>query len=314
MVEGLTRAGAAHGRAGRLDEAEFHLRRVVSSWPAYPLGALNLASVYLDRLRATDDPEEQARCRRTLEPLLRTAAAGEPVPHPIVHEKLVRLAMARGDDDQARVQLALLRAHADATEEDHAIADELEQWLDGGYRRYDRGSELVMPHLRLAGRPASPDAAARRALGEGCALLEDFAEDHASHWQSRWLLGKAHEALGDQEGALTWLLAAMALEPPNPDVGRELALQQMIAGTHDAAVATSRKALALAPQDPTLMANLALALCLAGQDEEARHWVGRSRELAPGDTITSAVAELIEAVATGARERPERMLPGGRLP
>jgi hypothetical protein len=168
-VGGLQRAGLDAARAGDLDGAEFFFRRVVASWLDFALARLNLASVYLDRVRAAQRagaPDDAIqRLVDVAEAQLGRARRCEPPPPPEADLMLARIWVRRGRLADARALLTPLaddpRARKETVDAAFALLDELD--------------ELESP--RGSAGPASPPTIAhaylRLALPAGWTRAED---------------------------------------------------------------------------------------------------------------------------------------------
>ena len=310
----IERAGATAAQSGDLEAAEFHFRRIASSWVGYGPASMNLASVYMDKLNTQHDPSLTARYRAVVESEMRAAAASDPVPHPFVHRTLAKIYSDRGDDEAALEQIALARAFPDCPQPLLDEVNEIAAFVEGGWFRYERGCDLISEHMHLEGvERGDLLGEGRSQLQEGIDLLEAFAADHPDHWPARFMLGKAWQRRGQTETSAEWFAASYALGPDNPNVGREYGLMLLELGRADDAVTVAREALTLAPEDPTLIGNLATSLILAGGLAEARQTIDRALEVDPNDSINHAVRGLIDDIEAGRRERPTRLLPGGKL-
>ncbi|MEL6348749.1 MAG: hypothetical protein AAFV53_36935 [Myxococcota bacterium] len=317
QVHTLCEQGAHAGRAGRLDEAEFFFRRVSASWTEYSVARMQLGSVYLDRIREEEQGERRPPVLARYEAIalneLLAASSGEPPPIPWVHQKIARILMFRGEMAQARRHLGNARRHPDLTEAEREELDQMEAYIARRGDLYDRGGELISQHMRLLDRPCSNSPNATAALHAGIEMLEAFAALNPTHWQSRWLLGKGHQALERTGEARKWFADCWSLEPEDVNVGREYGETLLVAEEYDAAVAVLRQTLDKKPEDAGLMGNLALGLLLAGADAEALSTIHRARAVDPRDPINQTLEGLIEAVHAGKRPRPRRLLPGGAL-
>jgi tetratricopeptide (TPR) repeat protein len=149
----------------------------------------------------------------------------------------------------------------------------------------------------------------RRRLNKGIALLEQVTATVPDHGVSRWSLGLALRALGDQARALDELRLAYALCPALPDVGREYAGQCFIVGLAEDGLEVSRALTARFPEDVGLQSNLALALLLGGDLAEAQAVAEAAQRREPDDAITRNLVHFIRDVRAGTRARPTR-LPG----
>jgi len=170
-----------------------------------------------------------------------------------------------------------------------------------------RGSDLIDPYMRLAGRPAKKAANAARDLREGIRLLDEALKLYPSNWSALWIQGKAFQALGDHPQAYARFKRSYAIQRNNPDVGRELMLECLEVGRSNEAVDVAREALSKAPKDPGLRANLALALLLAGRLGEASDEASAATHLDPSDAVTKNLVRIIEEVRSGTRPQPHHV-------
>ncbi|MEQ1504011.1 MAG: hypothetical protein ABMB14_17345 [Myxococcota bacterium] len=100
----LTESGLAAARAGKLDEAEYWLRRVACAWPGFSHGRINLASVYLDRLGSAADADVPRLVAEVIDNL-EQALTGDPPPPPVVRVMLGRVLVRSGNADRGRAVL-----------------------------------------------------------------------------------------------------------------------------------------------------------------------------------------------------------------
>lgn len=158
------------------------------------------------------------------------------------------------------------------------------------------------------------DAEMRRRLLRATELLERVLGLRPDNWNAMWALGYAWRQLGDRERAYDAFGRAYALDPPDPDVARELCAECLALGKGVEAVAAARRACELDPGDAGLIANLALSYLIAGQIEAASTTIGTARERDPQDSITENLALLIGAVERHEIEAPTRWPPEGEDP
>jgi hypothetical protein len=121
-VQQFLRSGGGAAQAGDLDTAEFFFRRVVSSWPGFAAGRVNLGSLYLDRVKAAQaaggSPAEVRRLVDVAAAQFEKALACDPPP-----PAQVRLMLARIYARSERGELA--RPHLEAVLDDPAANDAL---------------------------------------------------------------------------------------------------------------------------------------------------------------------------------------------
>lgn len=176
-------------------------------------------------------------------------------------------------------------------------------------RLYQEGSDLISPYMQLVGRdaPSGDSARARDALLRGIDLLSQAVAIDPSNWAAYWIIGKAHQSLGDSEKACEAFGKSYGLHKGNPDVAREYMFECLNLGRARQGIAAARIAVSLKPDDAGLMANLALALLIGGQLDEATEAVSKALALAPDDEISRNLQERIADVQGGRRPQPSKM-------
>ncbi|WP_437294199.1 tetratricopeptide repeat protein [Sorangium sp. So ce426] len=167
--------------------------------------------------------------------------------------------------------------------------------------------DLINPYMTLHGRAAAKDAERAMRLEAGIACLDRALSLVPSNWAALWVRGKAFQALDDHLQAHGSFASAYALQPENPDVGRELVVECLELGKSGDAVTIADRLTKLAPQDAGLRANLALALLLDGQVQRARGVIADARRQDPKDPISRALEERIDQVADGSRRQPRTL-------
>lgn len=123
-VRDLVTAGNEAARRGDLDEAEYHLRRLASSRPGYSIGRVNLASVYLDRLR-TAEGDDVTRYVEMVTSNLEDALLGKPPPPPVVRLTLGRVYVRSGDRERGEPLLRQVIEDPASTDDLRAAARDL---------------------------------------------------------------------------------------------------------------------------------------------------------------------------------------------
>ena len=172
---------------------------------------------------------------------------------------------------------------------------------------YKRGVSLIDPYIIVQDRaPAQSDRRTRELL-VGIACLDRALELAPTNWAAFWLRGKAYQALGDHARSADSFRSAYRIQPQNPDVGRELALEQMELGEFQDALSVGEKLVLAFPNDAGLKANLALSLLLAGQVQRARDTIDDAIRLDPSDAVSRELKRRIEEVAKGLRRRPHSL-------
>jgi Flp pilus assembly protein TadD len=168
---------------------------------------------------------------------------------------------------------------------------------------------IIQPYMIIAGRErkavASDDDRAR--IKEGIALMEEAIKFSPVAWRGLWIIGKAHQALGDKESAYSAFQRAYTLDSTNPDVCREYMHACLATGRGAEAVEAARVGVSRNRQDAGLVANLALALLIGGDLAEAERTCKAAQEMNPEDKITANVLKVISEVRAGKRPRPTRL-------
>ena len=126
-----------------------------------------------------------------------------------------------------------------------------------------------------------------------------------NHWQTNWLIAKVYQAMSENEKALEHFETAVKIEKTNPDLPREASISAMDSGNVKLAVEYSKEAIKREPNDAGLYCNHAVNLMVLGNDEEAKAHIEKAIAMEPNDETNRNVYALINAVATGKRERPK---------
>jgi Flp pilus assembly protein TadD len=302
----LVDAGVAHAREGRLDDAEYHFRRVTNAWWGYPLGHLNLASVYMGRERREAEGTKRHAVLVWLRDVARRHLAtvvdgGSELPTAMVTD-FARL-LALGGDEPGALRL-LDRATPELGESARKQAEQIRE----GRALFTLASELLQGRIRLHGMRATPlDATAREEVGRAIAWLEE-ALARNSNFATAWLLGKAYQTWGDLQRAIHNLEIAHHLTADgNVNGGRELVAALLDAGRARDALPVAREIAERKPNDAGLVCNLALVLLLAGDLQGARVTVARACAMDATDRINMSVRDLVEAIAAGRRPYPRTL-------
>lgn len=172
---------------------------------------------------------------------------------------------------------------------------------------YGRGVDLITPYMILHDEAVKNDADRPARLKAGIACIDRALSMVPSNWAALWVRGKAFQALDDHLQAHGSFASAYALQPENPDVGRELGVECLELGKFAEAVTIAEHLTKVAPQDAGLRANLALALLLDGQVQRAREVIAEARRQDPKDPISKTLEELINQVADGSRRQPKTL-------
>lgn len=125
------------------------------------------------------------------------------------------------------------------------------------------------------------------------------------HWQSMVFMAKSYQALGEHETALDWLVTAANMEKNNHVIYKEASLQSVLLGNIEKAIEYSSEGLRIQPDDPVLLGNHAMNLLIGKRDEQALSTIKRAIEIAPEDQFNQRCLKIISEVLAGKRERPK---------
>ena len=305
----LGREGAAHGEAGRLDEAELAFRRVSNSWPKFAPGRANVAAVYEQRVKAEYEGENRpvvmSRLLNVLQSQARDALKGDALPDvQRVVMMVARAHLQREAEGEARLVVEEGAARPGLTDEEKAGLERLLVWVNRRGDLYDRGTQAINPYMRLFDRPVRPiDDAARRRIVRGVEDLLRYQRANTESWQALWIAGKGKQALGDHEGAAELFKRAYDIKK-DVGVAREYALALLELERFDEAEAISRSACDIAPADSSLVANLAVVLLLQAKVKEAEEVASRALRMDESDKVTTALLGAIREIRDGLRPQP----------
>jgi tetratricopeptide (TPR) repeat protein len=170
--------------------------------------------------------------------------------------------------------------------------------IDAFNTLYEEACEIQKGLIILDGtRRGGPGLFGRRKLKKSIQLFKEALAIHPSSWQSMYFIGKAFQALGDLETALSWFVKAAKFEPENPSVAKEAGLCAGKLGKHAAAIRLMAAAASAHPDDAALQCNIGLSYLMSKQVEKARSSFSQAVEARPGDRTNQRLLELAEAVA-----------------
>ncbi|QQL44427.1 tetratricopeptide repeat protein [Sulfuriroseicoccus oceanibius] len=172
---------------------------------------------------------------------------------------------------------------------------------------YERGSQLISPHMQLLNRDPKVTKKLIEQVTRGIADLDAVTAYNPGNWAAYWIKGKGYQVLGDPQAANAEFKASFDIQKENPDVAREYASTCLDLGLGAEAVRATEHAITLTPDDAGLYANLALALLISGKNVEAKEAVDRSLQMAPNDQISQAVRNIVDDVISGVRPQPKNM-------
>ena len=309
-IHELTEEGAALGRAGDYAAAEVSFARIVWNWPGYFPGHVNYAEATRTRLHATKETPDVARRlrQRMVEQYEAAIEAAAKQPNPSFGRAIARAYQAIAVDaieadanDRALRFIDEWRERDDVTDEDRAEADRLRTHVLEGRGRFDKAQKVVMPFIRLQGRPTKPIETGdqRKAIVTAMETLSELVVKTPAYWQAAWLLGKSKEALGDAEGALAAWREGHARVPDADPIARDFSMLLLERGENAEALAVNRTICASKP-DAANLCNLAVAELLNGDLDRAEEAVTRGLALDPADAIAHAVKSRIGKYRAGA--------------
>lgn len=163
---------------------------------------------------------------------------------------------------------------------------------------YDKGCDLQKDLITLDGRPQRrPGFFGGRKLKESIQAFKEALVIHPGSWQSMYFIGKALQALGDLESALTWFVKASKIEPENPSVAKEAGQCAAQLGKHLAAIRFMKAAASAHPGDAGLQFNIGLSYLMSEQVKEAIAYFSQAVKAGPGDSMNQKLLKLAQAVA-----------------
>lgn len=173
---------------------------------------------------------------------------------------------------------------------------------------FKEGSDLISPYMPLHG-VEPKDASTKKAQQEirtGIDKLKQVVVLNPQNWAAYWVMGKAYQALGDNQNAYESFKASWGIHKENADVAREYMFECLNLGKGAEGVTLAEQALNLEPNEPGLIANYALALLIDGQFEAAEKQVQRSLQIDNTDKVTKDLQKIIGEVKSGQRPRPTK--------
>ncbi len=176
-------------------------------------------------------------------------------------------------------------------------------------RLHQEGFALISSYMLIIDRESKPadSQEAQEELRRGIELLNQAIVINPANWSAYWLIGKAHQAMGNSTAAVEAFGKSYGLQKGNADVAREYMFECLNLGETNKAIGAARHAVRLNPDDPGLVANLALALFIGGQLDEAAGTVIEALKMRPGDEITQNLKQMIDDVRAGLRSQPSKL-------
>lgn len=174
---------------------------------------------------------------------------------------------------------------------------------------YKQSCDLVMPYIHLEGVEEEPfdEKVAEENLRKGIDGFSKVLGQHPDNWTAHWMLGKAHQALGEHAEAYQAFLDAHDVNLGDENILRELALECLQLQRFDLAVYYCQVAQEFDPIDPTLIANMAVAKLFQNKLEEAENWANKCLAKIPNDYPSSRVLHIIQEVKSGIRSVPTHL-------
>ena len=323
-VNDLSDRGREQIRSGRFGEAEACFLRAREK-SGGSVQWTNLGSMYWDWAKelhvAGKDDESKRRIAQSAAAFEGALKAKDGPPPAAVHHLLAGDYFNLGKKDKAIAELEKLLLRPDAQPADRERAHDLldkfvreplaalseKAWEDHD-ELFKEGSGLVSPHMVLAGKAREPLTGADKAdVKKGIDRLKRVVAMERRNWPAYWMMGKAHEALGDERAAYEAFRRAGAIHPYHPDVAREEANALLNLRRASEGVAAARRAVKYNPEDPGLLANLALAQLLDGDVAAAEANATKAQAAAPDDAVTKSLLKVIAEVKAGKRPRPKKL-------
>jgi len=172
---------------------------------------------------------------------------------------------------------------------------------------YRQCCDLVLPYLQLEDGPEkklADQSLAVQNLRKGIEGFREIIKDNPQSWVSFWMMGKAHQALGEDEESYQAFLAAHKIKYVEANVMRELALECLRTKRYDLAVYYCQSAQEFDPDDHTLLANMAVARLFQNKLEEAENWANKCLKKLPNDEPSLNVLKLVKEIRSGTRTLP----------
>jgi tetratricopeptide (TPR) repeat protein len=143
-------------------------------------------------------------------------------------------------------------------------------------------------------------------LSEGVTGLRSVLAYYPEHWQSYYFIGKAYQAVEQNELAYNEFKNSHNLNPEQQDVAREYSVSCMELEKYDEAIDIAKKAVDLSPNDSGLYANLALAFVLDKDISNALDVIEKSVQINPDDNISNYLLKTIKEIKEGKRPQPKK--------
>jgi tetratricopeptide (TPR) repeat protein len=138
-------------------------------------------------------------------------------------------------------------------------------------------------------------------------MLEIITERVSDSWRAFWLLAKGEHAIGKPLRAYEGYKSALALEPDEINILRELGGVCLELGRGTEAVTYAEQAVCIDPGSPELLGNLAMAHLIAGNVPAAQKTIHAARNMNSSDRTNTNIEKIITDVAKGRRASPKNL-------
>lgn len=165
---------------------------------------------------------------------------------------------------------------------------------------YGEAVELQKDLVILDGRPPKkPGIFGAGKLKKSIQLFEEALKIHPGSWQSMYFIGKAHQAMGDLEAALSWFMKAAKIEFEEPSIAKEAGVCAAKLGRHRLAIQLMSSAAAAHQDDAALQCNIGLSYLMSQKVEEAIASFSLAVKADPANHMNQNLLKLAESVAAG---------------
>ena len=215
--------------------------------------------------------------------------------------------MRKLGEDEENVRLTLSGCEMKVMVDD-SDAESSPQTLEHN-RLYQEGSDAISPYMQLVNRDSqtAETQKANEELNRGIDLLNQAISINPANWSAYWIIGKAHQSLGNSEDACDAFGKSHGLQKGNADVAREYMFECLNLGRADKGIVAARHAVTIKPDDAGLMANLSLALFIGGKLDDASEAVAKALVMAPDDEISRKLKGMIADVQAGRKTQPSKL-------
>lgn len=171
---------------------------------------------------------------------------------------------------------------------------------------YRQSCDLILPYIHLEGplQSVADPAMAEENLRKGIEGFNSIISENPNNWVAHWMIGKAYQALDENEKSYQEFLLAHQIKLSEPNVLRELALQCLRTKRFGEAVYYCQGAQEFDPEDYTLWANMAVAKMFQLKFVEAEQWANKCLRKIPEDQPSLQVLKIIREVNAGTRTAP----------